>query len=247
MRKKIEQIIDESVEKNHFWNSPLTAYAGAGNEQFHKLRESVSPTHAMPMELLPGAASVISFFIPFKSEFAQMNNQPGPASETWAKMYIETNELIKEISLNLNSFFNLQNADSFIFPATHNFDKEKLISDWSHRHIAEICGLGKFGINNMLITRVGCSGRFGSIITTLELDIKEIELPELCLYKESGTCGICVDKCENGALTLDSFDRYRCHEVCLKNAELYKGIGKADVCGKCLISLPCSHKSPVKF
>jgi hypothetical protein len=42
---------------------------------------------------------------------------------------------------------------SVILPPTHNFDEKKLISDWSHKHIGFIAGLGKFGLHQMLITK----------------------------------------------------------------------------------------------
>ena len=247
MKEQIEQIVIDAVCENHYWNKPLVAYSSALNKNFRRLKKSVSMTHAMPEDLLADAESVISFFIPFKKEYAESNNQPGAASMLWTKMYIETNELINNISVKIEEFLKSENNYCFLFPATHNFDEEKLISDWSHRHVAEICRLGKFGINNMLITEAGCCGRFGSLITTakFETDDKQ-DLPELCLYKHSGTCGICADKCENGALQRESFNRFLCYESCLKNAELFGGEKKADVCGKCLVSLSCSYGSPVK-
>jgi hypothetical protein len=32
--------------------------------------------------------------------------------------------------------------------------------------------------------------------------------------------------------------------MCLENAEHHKNIGYADVCGKCVVGLPCSFKDP---
>ncbi|HNX60797.1 MAG TPA: epoxyqueuosine reductase, partial [Spirochaetota bacterium] len=130
-------------------------------------------------------------------------------------------------------------------PATHNFDKVKLISRWSHRHIAHLAGLGTFGINNMLITESGCCGRFGSIITDCPVTIGEKQpVADKCLYKAAGKCGVCVRKCVNGALRFDGFDRHKCYESCLANEELHRSIGKADVCGKCTVGLPCSLSDP---
>ncbi len=246
MKSEIERIIKQSVTKGHFWNEPLISYSKANDPRFLLLKESVGPFHSMPGELLPDAESVIAFFIPFIKEFAESNNQPGLASGLWSKMYVETNRLIRDISVKVRDYLDSKGIKSVIFPATHNFDKEKLISGWSHRHVAEICGLGRFGLNNMLITEAGCCGRFGTIITNLEISIEDIKLPEQCLYKKSGKCGICVDKCESGALQRGSFDRFKCHLVCLGNGKHYKGEGKAEVCGKCLVSLPCSYKNPIK-
>jgi epoxyqueuosine reductase QueG len=133
-----------------------------------------------------------------------------------------------------------------IIPATHNFDTQKLISDWSHRHVAYIAGLGKFGLNNMLITDKGCCGRIGTVITNLEIEPAERKDKEYCLYKYNGSCKKCVDRCVNDALTVDGFNRKRCYDMCLANAEIYENIGLSDVCGKCLANLPCSFIDPIK-
>lgn len=35
------------------------------------------------------------------------------------------------------------------------------------------------------------------------------------------------------------------HDVLLKNEETYKSLGTADVCGKCLVAIPCATTDPV--
>jgi epoxyqueuosine reductase QueG len=105
--------------------------------------------------------------------------------------------------------------------------------------------MGTFGINNMLITRNGCCGRFGSIIINYEFEnYKKKETKEKCLHKINGSCGICRKKCEMNAYENNVFNRERCYKKCLENAEYHKSLGYADVCGKCLAGLPCSTKDP---
>ncbi len=41
------------------------------------------------------------------------------------------------------------------------------------------------------------------------------------------------------------FDRFRCYDMCLKSGEQFEDLGLADVCGKCVVGLPCSHCDPV--
>jgi epoxyqueuosine reductase QueG len=128
----------------------------------------------------------------------------------------------------------------------HPFDIKKLVSTWSHRHIAYIAGMGTFGINNMLITKNGCCGRFGSIAINYGLsEYKQVgEIKEKCLNKLYGNCGICQSNCVVKCYDKNSFDRLKCYEQCLKNKELHKKYGHADVCGKCLANLPCSTNEP---
>ena len=227
-----------------YWRKPLVGFAQADDPGFAELKSAVSPTHALPTDLLTDAKTAVSFFIPFTKDIAASNSQGRLASQQWGLAYIETNQLIADISDHMKSFLEDRGFRTTTIPATHNFDETKLISDWSHRHVARIAGLGNFGINNMLITESGCCGRFGSFITTAPVEPDHRSDKEFCLYRKNGTCGVCVKRCVNGALSLESFDRHRCYEMCLTNEANLKSLGKADVCGKCVVSVPCAHTNP---
>lgn len=226
------------------WKEPLIACAEAGDELFAQLKEVVSPTHALPGDFLPGARTVIAYFLPFEDTVPESNIAGFASSKTWAVAYIETNKLILDLNTELHRFLGESDYRSAILPATHNFEPDKLISNWSHRHAAYIAGLGKFGLNNMLITARGCCGRVGTLVTDLLLEPTPREEREYCLYKLKQKCARCAARCVNGALAADRYDRRKCYEMCRHNAALYPEIGLADVCGKCLVGLPCSTSIP---
>lgn len=227
------------------WGVPIVGFASAHDALFDHLRSVASPTHAVPEDFLESAETVIAFFIPFPKSLTRTNIKKRNCSVEWGVAYIETNELIRQLSMFLQEFFNSRGYQSYSIPATHNWDEEKLISDWSHRHIAYIAGIGNFGLNNMLITEKGCCGRVGSFITSAKIapDIRS-DLPA-CLYKYDGSCRKCVKKCVNEAFFEDSFDRFKCYGMLLENVKELTSIGYADVCGKCLVAVPCSHINPV--
>lgn len=138
-----------------------------------------------------------------------------------------------------------KNYKASLIAATNNFDKERLLSDCSHRHAAYIAGLGTFGINNMLITEKGCAGRVGTLVTNLKLEASSRDEKENCLNKAGFNCSRCVDRCVNGSLQEDSFDRHKCYELLLENDKLRMESELTDVCGKCCVDLPCSFTAPV--
>jgi len=254
MNNKIEIIIKQFVE--HYsemrdvqtkWKEPLVAYADATDEMFYNLKNVVSPSHAIPQDFLPEAKTVVAYFIPFDEGVVESNIEGKESSKVWAKAYVETNQLILDLNTFIKNELQKLGYKSNIMPATHNFDSKKLISDWSHRHVAFIAGLGKFGLNNMLITDKGCCGRVGSFITDLKIEPTKIKNEENCLYKHMNVCKKCVDRCVNNALKVDCFDRHKCYEMCLHNDKLHSDIGLSDVCGKCLVNLPCSKTNPVKI
>lgn len=245
---EIEQFIEQYKIENRTatgWAKPIVGFANAEDPIFKTLRRVVSATHLFPQELLPAAKTVIVFFLPFEKGVGRSNITGELASQEWAVAYVETNRLITALSKHMKQFLAARKYHAVTTPATHNFDKEKLVSNWSHRHIAYAAGIGNFGLNNMLITERGCCGRIGSFVTDLSVPPDGSMDKETCLYRYDSSCSQCVDRCVNTALFKDHFDRRNCYEMCLKNKDRFKQIGKADVCGKCLVGLPCSFTNPV--
>lgn len=246
--KEIQSFVSDyqnNKDINTEWGVPIVGFAAADDPLFAQLKSVVAPTHAVPEDFLTDAKTAIVFFIPFPRSLTVTNKKERMSSKEWAVAYIETNELILQLSLHLKEFFQVKGHLSFTIPATHNWDEEKLISDWSHRHIAYIAGVGNFGLNNMLITDKGCCGRIGSFITAAVIEPDTRDDQASCLYKFDGTCKMCAKKCVNEALFEDSFDRFKCYDMLLENVDEHSSIGYADVCGKCLVGVPCSHNNPV--
>ncbi len=251
MRDDIEKLIIRFVAEypqkagsETVWKKPLIAYAAADDELFLSLRKVVSPSHALPGDFLPGAKTVIAYFLPFVDTVSKSNVPGRECSREWAIAYIETNQLIFDLNASLQKLLCDAGYRTVILPATHNFDPDKLMSDWSHRHVAYIAGLGRFGLNNMLITDGGCCGRIGTLITDLEVEPTKRPKREFCLFKLDSRCARCVARCVNGALQINQYDRHRCYEMCLLNAASYSSVGLADVCGKCLVGVPCATSNP---
>jgi epoxyqueuosine reductase QueG len=160
----------EKINQSKLWKEPIVEIISAKDTKLKTLKKAVSVEHLMPYDILSDAKSIISFFIPFQENIVKSNIKGAMASEEWAMAYIKTNDLIKMINNSIEKLMMKNGYKTGKIPATHNFDVKKLISNWSHRHIAYIAGIGTFGINNMLITKNGCCGRFGSIVINYELD-----------------------------------------------------------------------------
>ncbi|MFL8711410.1 epoxyqueuosine reductase [Clostridioides sp. GD02377] len=251
MKNKIEILMNNFVKdyckSNNIttkWQELLFAYASAEDDMFQKLKSVVGTSHAMPKDFLKDGKTIITYFIPFDESVNDSNIEGFECSEIWAKAYIETNRLISDLNNFLCEELEKIGFSSYAIPGSYNFDNNKLVSDWSQRHIAFIAGLGTFGLNNMLITEKGCCGRIGSIMTSLELEPTKRPEQEYCLYKKNKSCKKCVSKCVKGALKEDGFDRNQCYEMCMLNEAKYSYIGGCDICGKCIVGVPCSVISP---
>jgi len=234
----------ESAETRTFYRPPLVAFASAADPGFARLREVAAPQHLLPEHLLPGARSVVSFFLPFAEEVVEANRQASYVAREWAVAYIETNQLIARICQHLTDILAEGGARVAAEPATHNFDPVSLVSRWSHKSVAAVAGLGSFGLHHMLITDAGCAGRFGSLVTDAELEPTPVAEKQRCLYYHDGSCQQCVESCPVGALTRKGLDKGLCYRRCLEVDAYFADLGLTDVCGKCALG-PCALGSAV--
>lgn len=231
------------------WRQPIVGVASADDPLYHELKRIISPTHALPSDIVPGAQSVIVFFAPFAKEVARSNIRGEESSREWDYAYIETNQMISALTDFLYERITGMGYQASNLPPTYNYDQKLLISDWSHRSSAFIAGIGTFGVNNMLITEQGCCGRFGSVITDWKLPADKRPEYEFCLHKAKGICGKCLEKCPNDAFSEKgaavSYDRYKCNEQIYEKIIPQWPIGPGDTCGKCMCGIPCSFTNPM--
>ena len=227
------------------YRSPLIGFAAATDPAFEDLKRLVGPEHMLPADLLPGAASVVSFFLPFAAEIVEANRvRKGRVAREWAVAYLETNDLIGTICERLEEELRAAGFASASAPATGNFDRKTLVSEWSHKSVAVIAGLGRFGLHHMVITHAGCAGRFGSLVTDAVLEPSHRSLRELCVNMSGGTCKDCVTRCPVGALNgAGDLNVELCWNRCQAVARRLSELGLAEVCGKCAVGR-CSMGPP---
>lgn len=233
------------------WRKPLIGFSEAKDPLFSELKKIIGPNHALPEDLVPDARSVVAFFLPFSEEIVKSNAGGIQSSKEWDYACIETNSLIGDLTKYLHDQIAHEGFEASLLPPTYNYDSKKLKSDWSHRSVAYIAGLGTFGIHNMLITESGCCGRFGSVVTNMKLTPSDRKEGENCLYKFNGSCGVCIDRCVCDALAIQdsgavSYNRYLCNKQIYDREIPQYDIGLGDACGKCMVGLPCSIRNPIQ-
>lgn len=238
------------------WRLPLVGFADANHEDIMHIRDCTFEEHLMPTDVLEDPTIIIAYFVPFTKDIADSNIDGDLASEKWTLAYQETNEMFIKLNNHVIKKIEDMGYKAEVCKEAGNFKKDILKSKWSHRHIARVAGLGTFGINNMLITEEGCCGRYFTIVTNLPVSPDKPLEEENCLYKRNGSCLICVKHCFSGALNENNYDRFKCYETCMKSFDKYEKLygnnkykignpkGGSQVCGKCVVNLPCSFKQP---
>lgn len=249
------------------WDAPLVGFADASHPYILSLKKIISPSHSLPTDVLDDASVILAYYVPFKRSLAKTNSKSTRlASPEWALAYEQTNSMFNALNTHLTEYLKSLGYRAAVSKETRTFNRQKLICNWSHRHFAYAAGLGTFGLNNMLITKNGCCGRYFTIVTNLDVQPDEPMKEELCLHKKNGSCGACVRNCPVGALSVSAYDRQKCYSLLRENAEIYTEFGNSysddtvgdgdrvwdgctdgnaknegsEVCGKCVASSPCA-------
>ena len=251
LRSEVEKYVEAYPEQSGetaIWLTPLVVAARA-DERFDILSSIAADDHALPGGLLAGAKSVVVFFIPFHKALARENHKGELPCRNWGLADESSNRLIGRICAQVMRTLEANGHPTAMTPATHNFDEERLVSRWSHKHLGHIAGLGRLGVNAQLITPAGCAGRMGSLVTTADLgDHPLVGEEELCLHKRGAKCLVCVKRCPVEAVSEAGIDRHKCwarlnHN--LHETEVLAGLDdQTHVCAKCQVLVPCSLKIP---
>lgn len=94
MRNRIVVMIATTVEAANrqariipAWKVPIVGFADAEDPLFAQLKTAVRTSHGLPEDLLPGACSVIAYFLPFDRAICRSNHRGTFSSEAWAVAY----------------------------------------------------------------------------------------------------------------------------------------------------------------
>lgn len=239
IEKQIKEMVSRAKTETPY-REPLVGFASALDPLFKELQKIIGPHHLLPGDLLPGAKTVVAFFIPFGKEVVTAHRKAEVVAREWAVAYVETNRLIGEICRELQDRLGQEGIQAAFQKATHNFDPVDLKAAWAHKSAAVIAGLGRFGHHQLVITKKGCAGRFGSLVIDAEVAPTQGSQEEFCLYKKKGKCLSCVKACPSKALTEQGLDKKTCYRQLLDVGEMFKDIDLCDVCGKCAMG-PCAY------
>jgi len=167
-----------------------------------------APEGHKPQDILPSAQSVVSIALnALEGTFST------PVFHVYQLSYALLRNKTNEISYELARFLEGKGYKSVMIPGTIPLDmieKKGLFGAFSHRHAAQAAGLGKIGMNQLLITEAfGPRVWLGTIITSAPLATSPLSRKDPCLRED---CGKCLPACPPGALSLAGTDKKKCLE-----------------------------------
>jgi epoxyqueuosine reductase QueG len=167
-----------------------------------------APEGHKPRDILRSAQSVVSIALnALEGTFST------PVIHVYQLSYALLRNKTNEISYGLARFLEGKGYQSVMIPGTIPLDmveKKGLFGAFSHRHAAQAAGLGKIGMNQLLITEAfGPRVWLGTVITSAPLATSPLPRKEPCLGED---CGKCLPACLPGALSLEGTDKKKCLE-----------------------------------
>ncbi|NPV89273.1 MAG: epoxyqueuosine reductase [Firmicutes bacterium] len=230
------------------YQKPLVAIAAADDPLFESYRDPgiIGPDYIPPREWLPGASSVVSYFMPFSKPVRESNHEPGFPSGEWLSSRIDGEVFNDVVRAALADFLKSLGGEALAPVLDSRFKNFGVYSNWSERHAAYAAGLGTFGLNKSFITAAGCAGRFGSAITSLELTPSPrpyADHTSNCPWLTIGACGACIERCPSGAITEAGKDKSICRHYL--DDVIKPRFNPLHGCGKCQTSVPCEDGIPL--
>lgn len=161
--------------------APAEAYSGA-------------PEGHRPQDILPGAKSVITFS--YRLNSGAIDHLPVTRNQYMLEFTAANQALVQAAHKIARLLEDRGHTSTGIGPEADIGDYARLKGDFSHKHSAVICGLGTFGINNLLLSpKSGPRVRLASVITKAKLKYNSPLEESRCTG-----CLECVDRCPSGAL-----------------------------------------------
>ena len=246
-------VIPECDGMKIYDSSPLVGFASALDPLYSELKRQdiIGPHHWLPRDWVEGARTVIAFFLPFTREVVESNYPEGMSSKEWylARYYGE--EFNNAVRDHVVSTLQRAGYQAVAPSRSEKFAMQAVTSNWSERHSAYISGLGTFCLSYSFITEKGCAGRYGTVVTDLELEPgrRTLGLRDNCLHDENGTCGLCIPRCPAGAISAEKKDHGKCLEF-LVTKVMAEQVPRYNIvvggCGKCQTKVPCARRIPKK-
>jgi len=246
---------DSGLMGMRFFQRPIFAIARADDPGFKEIQrpEVVGPHHLLPEDWLPGAKSVISFFLPYERATVEANKKdPVEPAIEWIYTRVDGQRFLLALGAKIRDALIEAGYravapycdDRYIMQVNRNAAPgtehvPPFSTNWSERHVAVVTGLGTFGMSTNFISKAGCAGRLVSVVTDWETEPDERDYDHWLGYCNS--CGACVRRCPAQAHYTDRHgkDHEKCgafiRKVCEKFAPRYG-------CGKCQSGVPCEYK-----
>lgn len=218
---------------------PLLGFASADRWEDPPFRPWMPPEF-YPQNVMPGTMTVVVIGLPVTLPILETT-----PSVLYHELYRTINTLLDQYAYRIALFLEEEGHSAVGITrdgyASLDVLRERPVAAFSHRHAAQLAGLGTFGVNNTLLTeRYGPRVRFASILTTAAIEPDPLMTEDLCIHCQRCTAHCPVRAIDGGDYPAHLIDKGRCTD---HNASLgRRGISP---CGNCIKVCPVGEDRKV--
>lgn len=241
------KVYEEECGRETRFGEPLIAYANTSEPIFDMLYDNGFCKH--PRKVYNAARAIIVYFLPYTQDVVESNRQTDEPSEKWVQAYHDSTWAIMKVHASIQDELSRFGRLSSICNTPNDWNENKCLPEWNYKMAAYVAGMGEFGPAGCIMTEAGPAGRFGAILTDVNLapdrdfGFNNTEsrggTPEM--YEEFKTymreaCyeAECSDEliasCPGKAISKQGIDRKACQDYC---KTVFEYVPTPDVCGKC--------------
>lgn len=257
VKRGIKVYEDECGRQTRF-GEPLIGYANTSEIIFDMFFDH--DICKLPRKVYNPARAVIIYFLPYAEDIVESNLGEGAPSEKWIQAYHDSTWAMMKVNASISEEIGKFGRLSSLCNVPNDWIEEKCGPEWNYKLAAYVCGMGEPGPNGCIMTEAGPAGRFGGIMTDINLvpdrdfgfsnTESRAHTPQMeeeyekimaascykgwCRDGKVCTCGeSLISICPAGAISGEGIDRKKCQSYC---KTINESVPTPDMCGKCYLT-----------
>lgn len=172
--RDLENLIRRGVRdlgRGDIFRQPLIGFAAADDSAFEDVTLPDGQKMRTPRSLLPGANTVISWFLPYTKEICDRAARAENEDLCRQEIYEEAASTYERLTDWVCGYLEGSGYRGYPMPLPERVDDWDRKDAWSHRIAAQAAGIGKMA-GKRLLTEKGTAGICGTIITSARVDVR---------------------------------------------------------------------------
>lgn len=244
------RVYEEECGRSTRFKEPLIAYANTSEPVFDMFYDNGFCKH--PRKVYNAARAIIVYFLPYTDDIVKSNKCVGGPSEQWVQAYHDSTWATMKVHASIQEELSRFGRLSSICNTPNDWNFSHCGPEWNFKIAAYVAGIGDFGPAGCIMTEAGPAGRFGAVLTDVNL-VPERDFgfsntesrggtPEMYEEFKKYMINSCYEgdisdeliaACPGKAITKDGINRKACQKYC---ETIFRNVPSPDVCGKCYLA-----------
>lgn len=158
---------EEECGKKTRFGEPLIGYANTSEVIFDMFYDH--DICKLPRKVYNPARAMIIYFLPYKEDVVESNRGSQDPSPEWLQAHHDSMWAMMKVNAAITAEIGKFGRLVSLCNVPTDWDERKCGPEWNYKLAAYVCGLGEIGPNGCVMTEAGQAGRFGGVLTDINL------------------------------------------------------------------------------